>query len=106
MEKTPDTCFYRLVQLANLGLPSQIFIPALLEELHNNLRSLANTFCWQNDEGELSNIYDESHSNNIIESFITAMSSDKADKYARKTNWINQLQRPTTTVEYYKKILI
>lgn len=101
MEKI-QSC-YRLEQLARLGLPSQIFIPALLQELHHDIPSLSNTFCWQNNQGKLSNIYDETHNTDVSKKFITSMSSDKADKYFHTTNWVSQLEQPTTSFEHYDK---
>ena len=88
---------YRLEQLARLGLPSQIFIPALLQELHYDIPSLSNTFCWQNNEGKLSNIYDETHNTNVSTKFITSISSDKHDKHSHTTNWVSQLDQLTTS---------
>lgn len=101
MEKI-QSC-YRLEQLTRLGLPSQIFIPALLRELHHDIPSLSNTFCWQNEQGKLNNIYDESHNTEVSEKFITSMSSNKSDKYSHTTNWVSQLDQPTTSAEQYGK---
>ncbi|NQY27476.1 MAG: response regulator transcription factor [Piscirickettsiaceae bacterium] len=95
-------CCYRLEQLARLGLPSQIFIPALLQELHHDIPSLSNTFCWQNNEGKLSNIFDETHNTIASKKFITSMSSTNPDKYLHTTNWISELDQPTTSFEQYE----
>ncbi len=96
-------CCYRLEQLARLGLPSQIFIPALLKELHHDIPSLSNTFCWQNNQGKLSNIYDETHNTVVSKNFITSMSSTAPDKHLYTTNWVSELEHPTTSFEQYGK---
>jgi DNA-binding CsgD family transcriptional regulator len=92
---------YRLHQLAHLGLPDQIFIPALLQELHHEISSISNTFCWQDDNEKLCNIYDEMSNNDVIQKFIHSMSTNGSNKYTHTTNWINQLDNPTTTLDYY-----
>lgn len=94
-------CCYRLEQLAGLGLPSQIFIPALLQELHHDIPSFSNTFCWQNNQGKLSNIYDEVQNTRASRDFITSMSSTKHDKYRHTIDWVSQLEQATTSFEQY-----
>jgi len=92
---------HRLEQLAHMGLPEQIFIPALLQELHHSIPSLSNTFCWQDDKGQLNNIYDESLSTDAIDNFITALSSTKPDKYTHTTKWVSEIDKITSTREFY-----
>lgn len=94
---------YRLEQLAHMGLPEQIFIPALLRELHHEIASLANTFCWQDSDGKLNNIYDESLNTTGIDHFITAMSSSEPSKYTYTTQWVSQLNKITTTADFFGK---
>lgn len=95
--------YYRLEQLAHMGLPEQIFIPALLQELHHSVPSFANTFCWQDANGHLDNIYDESLNTVGIDHFITAISSSSSDKYSHTTKWVSNLNEITTTFDYYGK---
>jgi len=92
---------HRLEQLAHMGLPEQIFIPALLQELHHSIPSFSNTFCWQDDKGNLNNIYDESLSTDAINNFITALSSSEPDKYTHTTKWVSEIDKITTTREFY-----
>lgn len=94
---------YRLHQLAHLGLPSQIFVPALLQELHHEMSSISNTFCWQDDNDKLCNIYDEMSNNDVIQKFILAMASNGSNKYTHTTKWVSQLDKPTTTSDYYNQ---
>ena len=94
---------YRFEQLAHMALPEQIFIPALLQELHHEIDSLANTFCWQDDDGKLNNIYDESLSTAGIDHFITAMSSTNPSKYSYTTEWVSKLNNITTTADFFGK---
>jgi DNA-binding CsgD family transcriptional regulator len=95
--------YYRLEQLARLGLPNQIFIRALLQELHHEMPSLSNTFCWQNAQGMLSNIYDEIHNTETSNKLIVSMASNKPDIYGNITNWISQLDHPATPFNHYGK---
>jgi len=92
---------YRFEQLAHMGLPEQIFIPALLQELHHEIGSLANTFCWQDDDGKLNNIYDESLNTVGISHFINAMSSSGPNKYSHTVEWVSQLDKATTTSDFF-----
>jgi len=94
---------YRLEQLAKMGLPEQVFIPALLQELHHEIPSRINTFCWQNSEGKLDNIYDESLNTTVITHFISAMSSNGTDMYTKTTEWVSTLNKITTSYEFYRK---
>lgn len=95
---------YRLDQLAHLGLPSQIFIPALLQELHHEIPAISNTFFWQDEQEKLCNIYDEMSNIAVFQTFIVAMTSDVIkDKKIRSTDWFNQLTKPTTSSEYIEK---
>ncbi|PHS70348.1 MAG: hypothetical protein COB23_04335 [Methylophaga sp.] len=94
---------YRLDQLAHLGLPSQIFIPALLQELHHEISSFSNTFFWQDDKGKLCNIFDEIAQTKSIQNFITSISSIKEDKYLYTTKWVSSLAAPTTSLENFGK---
>ena len=94
---------YRLEQLAHMGLPEQIFVPALLQELHHVIPSRINTFCWQDSDEKLNNIYDESLNTTVISHFINAMSSSGTDKYTQTTQWVSTLDKVTTTAEFYGK---
>jgi len=86
-----------------MGLPEQIFIPALLQELHHEIGSLANTFCWQDDNGKLNNIYDESLNTTGISHFIDAMSDSGPNKYSYTVEWVSQLDKVTTTSDFFGK---
>jgi len=94
---------HRLEQLAHMGLPEQVFIPALLQELHHTIPSLSNTFCWQDENNNLNNIYDEALNTNAINNFITALSSSEPDKYTHTTQWVSSLDKVTTTLDFYGK---
>ncbi|NOQ77648.1 MAG: hypothetical protein GQ475_07675 [Methylococcaceae bacterium] len=94
---------HRLEQLAHMGLPEQVFIPALLQELHHALYSLSNTFCWQDEEGQLNNIFDEALNTTVISNFITTLSSSESDKYTHTSHWVSTLDKITTTFEFYGK---
>jgi len=95
--------FCRLEQLAHLGLPSQTFIPAILQELHHLIPSVANTFCWQDEEENLSNIYDETENINIHEAFGRSIASQAPDKYTHTIQWVSQLDTCTTSFENFDK---
>jgi len=95
--------YCRLEQLAHLGLPSQTFIPAILQELHHIIPSISNTFCWQDDEENLSNIYDETANINIHEAFGRSISSQIEDKYSRTIQWVSNLDTATTSFENFGK---
>jgi len=97
----PNYC--RLEQLAHLGLPSQTFIPAILQELHHIIPSIANTFCWQDDDENLSNIYDETANTDINEAFVRSISSKTPDKYTHTLQWVTQLESSTTSFENFGK---
>jgi len=108
--------FCRLEQLAHLGLPSQTFIPAILQELHHVIPSIANTFCWQDDGDELTNIYDETANTDIHKSFVRSLSSQSSDKYSHTIQWVSKLDSSTTSfdnfgkcpfiAEFYKTIML
>jgi len=108
--------FCRLEQLAHLGLPSQTFIPAILQELHHLIPSLANTFCWQDESGNLSNIYDERANTDIHEAFVRSIASNASDKYSHTIEWVSKLKSSTTSfenfgqcpfiAEFYKTIML
>ncbi|NQZ53794.1 MAG: response regulator transcription factor [Piscirickettsiaceae bacterium] len=94
---------YRLEQLSQLDLPSQIFIPALLQELHFTIPSLSNTFCWQDDDGSLSNIYDEVSNTTILKKFIISLSNTTPKKHNHINSCIIQLAKPITSFEHTKQ---
>lgn len=50
----------RIYQLSHLGLPSQLFITALLAELHCLLPSYSNSYIWLDNHGRISRFFDES----------------------------------------------
>jgi DNA-binding CsgD family transcriptional regulator len=95
-----DLCRYRIEQLARLGLPGQIFIPAVMQELHHHVPSISNTFCWQNTDGNLNNIYDEMSNTQVIKHFMHAMESTEPDKYSHTINWFSFLDKSATSFEY------
>jgi len=95
--------FCRLEQLAHLGLPSQTFIPAILQELHHVIPSIANTFCWQEEGDELTNIYDETANTNIHKSFVRSLSSQSPDKYSHTIQWVSKLDASTTSFDNFGK---
>jgi len=84
-----------------MGLPEQILIPALLQELHHEIKALANTFCWQDENGKLNNIYDESLNTTGISHFIDAMSNSGPNKYSYTVEWVSQLDKVTTTSDFF-----
>jgi DNA-binding CsgD family transcriptional regulator len=92
---------YRLEQLARLGLPGQIFIPAFLQQLHHHVPSISNTFCWQNADGHLDNIYDERMNTRFIKQFLLALASTEPDKYSHTINWVSSLDKPVSSFEFY-----
>jgi len=100
----PKLTLYRLSQLAHLGLRSQLFVPAFLKELHHEIPSIANTFCWQNEAGVLDNIYDETANITIIESFIDSMCPvDRKQKYTRTIEWVSSLTGGTASFDNFGK---
>jgi len=108
--------FCRLEQLAHLRLPSQTFIPAILQELHHIIPSIANTFCWQDDNDNLSNIYEETSNIDIINAFDRSLATQKKDKYSHTIEWVSKLDSATTSfdnfgkcpfiAEFYKTIML
>jgi DNA-binding CsgD family transcriptional regulator len=96
-----NLCRYRLEQLARLSLSEQTFIPAFLQELHHHVPSISNTFCWQNIDGNLNNVYDEKSNADVIKHFICAMASTEPDKYSHTINWVSSLDKPVSTFEFY-----
>jgi len=101
--KKHSYCCYRLEQLARLGLPAQLFIPALLQELHHDLSSFSNSFLWQDEQENFSNIYDEMQNMSVIQSFILAISREKPDSNSHTMSWVSQLNRPTTSYKQHGK---
>lgn len=92
---------YRLEQLARLGLHSQLFVPAFLQEMHHHISSISNTFCWQTTNGNLNNVYDESSNVEVIKEFVLAISNTHSDKYSHAIDWINSLDKPVSSFEFY-----
>lgn len=94
-----DTTFnhYRLEQLAHLGLPNQLFIPALLQELHHEIPSVSNSFFWIDETFAISNIYDELNHNTIVDNIIELQSS--AENKQGGNTLFNNLKEPKTTLQ-------
>ncbi|MFW5451062.1 MAG: LuxR C-terminal-related transcriptional regulator [Methylophagaceae bacterium] len=113
---TKQLNYYRLNQLAHLGLPEQIFIPAFLQELHYEIPSISNSFCWQNNTESLCNIYDEKSNTKVIQDFIATVSNSASDKHSYTKEWVSELDKPTTSLEnfgqctfiaeFYKTVLL
>ncbi|MDC9726069.1 MAG: hypothetical protein PSN44_09190 [Gammaproteobacteria bacterium] len=95
--------FCRLEQLAHLRLPTQTFIPAILQELHHIIPSIANTFCWQDENDDLSNIYDEMANTEVYDAFVRSISSQTSDKYSHTIEWVSKLDSPTTSFDNFGK---
>jgi len=76
----------RLEQLARLGLPAHLFVPALLKELHHDIASISNSFFWQNQNGTPDTLLDESINIDVTNELISSMSSGAYDKYTHANN--------------------
>jgi len=109
-------CCYRIEQLVYLGMPSQIFIPAVLQELHHNIPALSNTFCWIDAKGNLCNIFDEKLDTHVIDEFISSLIHTADENRVNTINWVSQIKSVITSkdmfgkdshlAEFYKKVLI
>lgn len=93
-------CNYRLEQLANLGLPSQIFIPACLKELHYDISSVSNTFCWQNSQGDLDLVFDEVSPQKAVNKLTSLMQKTEDECYIKTIEWLSQLNEPFTSLDF------
>lgn len=92
-------CYYRIEQLAHLALPSQVFIPAVLQELHFHISALSSTFCWIDAQGQLYNIFDEKLDIHVIDEFIASINQTASDNKAGTVSWISQIDEVITTYE-------
>lgn len=90
---------YRIEQLGHLGLPNQIFIPALLQALHHEIPSISNSFIWLDEQRNQSNIYDELHNNLLIESLCVMSPEDDTDSLTHAFKFLSALDKATTTHE-------
>jgi len=93
-----------------------MFIPAFLKELHHEIPSISNSFCWQDESGVLDNIYDETANISVMDIFINSMASKVNDKYSCTIKWVSNLSGGTSSLdhfgecpyvsEYYKTVLL
>jgi len=108
--------YYRMEQLSHLGLRSELLIPSLLQELHHEVSSISNSFCWQDEFGIISNIYDESLHTSTVQKILISISSRKSDSYHCVNEWLNKQDKPVSSLDnfnqssyltsFYKKFLI
>ncbi len=94
-----QTALTRMIQLCHLGLPQQVFIPAFLQELHHLVPCKTNAFLWLDEQGKVTNVYDESpgyipYVRKIAELFSCGHEISEKESL---DYWLSQLNEPSTT---------
>jgi DNA-binding CsgD family transcriptional regulator len=90
-----------LKQLVHLGLPGQLFVPAFLQELHQYINSVSNSFCWLDHLGQINNLFDELQRNRAVQKFCQLSDdTNNKDYHQAVLDWIQQLKACTTTQQY------
>lgn len=86
----------RLASLANLRLPSHLYVAAFLEEMHHVLDSDSNTYIWIDKQCNVVRLYNEHHSKQFLQAFHHFLSTADNIALVKLQSWITQLNQPQT----------